>query len=197
MQLIKEVHAKCIFSHKYRYFCTTPITDFPYTDMLKTTLLLSPVYVTLFWFVLLVITKTKNHYPKQFLGVFMGSCTIIYLSHFLYFSSLMNVYYWVDPFYQYASLLVYPLYHIYFRLLTIEEHFSLRHDGIYLVLPTLIFLLYFSGYLSIPSMMFKAWLNDNTLFAEHHGIQFMNLLKRIIPVIFIVQAFYAMGATFG
>jgi len=164
--------------------------------MLKTILLLSPVYVTLFWFMLLVISKTKNHYPKRFLGVFMGSCTIIYLSHFLYFSSLTNVYYWVDPIYQYASLLVFPLYHIYFRMLTIEERFSLRHDGVYLVLPTLIFLLYVSGFLSIPSTVYKAWLNDNTLYTEHPGIHFINILKRVIPVVFIVQAFYALGVNF-
>lgn len=172
------------------------LTDTLFTVMLKTILLLSPVYVTMFWFVLLVITKTKNHYPKRFLGVFMGATTLIYLSHFLFFSSLLDAYYWVDSIYQYASLLVYPLYHIYFRLLTIEERFSLRHDGIYLVLPTLLFLLYFSGYLSIPSTVFKAWLSDNTLFAEHQGIKFMNLLKRVIPVIFIVQAFYAMAVNF-
>lgn len=164
--------------------------------MLKTILLLSPVYVTLFWFVLLVITKTKGHYPKRLLGVFMGTCTFIYLSHFLFFSPLPDAYYWVDPFYQYASLLVYPLYHIYFRLLTIEERFSLRHDGIYLILPTVIFLLYFSTYLSIPSAVFNAWLSDNTLFGENHGIQLMNLIKRGIPVVFVVQATYVMGVNF-
>lgn len=164
--------------------------------MLKITLLLSPVYVTLFWFVLLLITKTKNHYPKRFLGVFMGTCTLVYLSHFLFFSPLLDVYYWVDPFYQYASLLVYPLYHIYFRLLTIDERFSLRHNGIYLILPTLLFLLYSSGYLSIPSSVFKAWLNDNTLFADYPGIPFMNFLKRVIPVVFIIQAIYALAVNF-
>lgn len=164
--------------------------------MLKTALLLSPVYVTFFWFVLLVITKTKNHHPKQFLGVFMGASTVVYLSHFLFFSSLIDAYYWIDPLYQFASLLVYPLYHIYFRLLTIEERVSLRHDGVYLVLPSLLFLLYLSGFLSIPAPVFKEWLNNNSLFAEIPGIQFMNFIKRVIPIVFIIQAIYVLVVNF-
>jgi AraC-like DNA-binding protein len=164
--------------------------------MLKTALLLSPVYVTFFWFILLVITKTKNHHPKQFLGVFMGASTVVYLSHFLFFSSLIDAYYWIDPLYQFASLLVFPLYHIYFRLLTIKERVSLRHDGVYLVLPTLLFLLYLSGFLSLPAPVFKEWLNNQALFAELPGIQFMNVIKQIIPIVFVIQAIYALVVNF-
>lgn len=164
--------------------------------MFKTVLLLSPVYVTLFWFTLLVITKTRNHNPKRFLGIFMGTSAVVYLSHFLFFSPLLDAYYWIDPLYQYASLLVYPLYHIYFRLLTIEERFSLQKDGIYLILPTLLFLLYFSGYLSIPAPIFKEWLNDHTAHANLGGIRFINLIERIIPIVFIIQAFYTLIINF-
>ncbi len=164
--------------------------------MLKVIFLLSPVYVTLFWLVLLVITKTDNHYPKRFLGVFMGTSALIYISHFLFFYPFQEAYYWIDPFYQYASLLVYPLYYIYFRLLIIEKQFSLRRDGIYLVIPTLFFLIYVTGYLSLPSSIFKVWLYDKSLFVDLQGIRYMIILKKITPVIFVVQATYVLVANF-
>lgn len=164
--------------------------------MLKTILLLNPVYTTIFWFILLVTSKTTHQYPKRFLGIFMGTSVFIYVSHFAFFSDQMDVYYYMDPFYQFASLMVYPLYHIYFRLLMVEERITVRNDGLYVLLPVILFLFYFSGFLTIPATIFKEWLGDKSLYNDHSGIHFMNLLKRFMQFVFIAQALYVMVVNF-
>lgn len=116
--------------------------------MLKTILLLNPVYVTLFWAIVLMVEywRTGNTL-HSFLGQFMWIAWVVYVSHFLYFSSFMEVYAVVDPFYQFASLLVYPMFYIYVRLLTVDKKYSYRQHGVYLLAPTLLFLLYTAGIL--------------------------------------------------
>lgn len=164
--------------------------------MVRTLLLLTPVYVTLFWFLLLIINRPLNQKPKRFLGVFMGASFVVYLSHFLFFAPLPDYYYWIDPFYQYASLLVYPLYFIYLRSLMVEADFSLRSSGLYLIAPTLLFLLYLTGFILTPEHIFKAWINDRTVYPDDPGIQFMNIVKSVIPFVFIIQALYVMITSF-
>jgi hypothetical protein len=99
--------------------------------MLKTILLLTPVYVTLFWTVVLHTDKANNSIPRSFLAKFMLAAFIVYLSHFLFYSGLQDIYIVIDPVYQLASLLVYPLYHIYFRLLTSTKSSASKNTGIF------------------------------------------------------------------
>lgn len=195
VQLVKMQRAKCIFLLNW-FFYYFYAQNWPSPPMIKTLLLLTPVYVTLFWFLLLVINRPIGQKPKRFLGVFMGASFVVYVSHFLFFSPLPHLYYWVDPFYQYASLLVYPLYFIYIRLLMVEANFSLRTSGLFLIAPTLIFLLYITGFILTPEPIIKAWIYDRTVYPDDHGIQFMNVIKSIIPYVFIIQALWVMITSF-
>lgn len=115
--------------------------------MIKTILLLNPVYVTLFWALVLSFHKRSKHVPKVFLGRFMLVAFILYLSHFFYFTLQYETYYYLDSIYTLASLLVYPMYHIYVRLLTIDIRFTFKLHGKYLFLPFIIFMLHITGYL--------------------------------------------------
>ena len=164
--------------------------------MIKTIFLLTPVYVTFFWFLLLIINRPLGQKPKRFLSLFMGASFVVYVSHFLFFSSLPDAYYWIDPYYQYASLLVYPLYFIYIRQLMVDANFSLRTSGVFLIAPTLVFLLYLTGYIMTPEYIFKAWLEDRSVYPDNSGIQYMNLIRPLIPIVFIVQALYVMITSF-
>jgi AraC-like DNA-binding protein len=114
--------------------------------MIKTILLLNPVYVTIFWALVLGSHKVREHAPKVFLGRFMVVAFVLYLSHFFYFTLQHETYYYLDSIYTLASLLVYPLYHIYVRLLTRDTRFSLKTHGWYLLLPFLVFMLHLTGY---------------------------------------------------
>ncbi|MDD3079870.1 MAG: helix-turn-helix domain-containing protein [Paludibacter sp.] len=117
--------------------------------MFKLFLLLNPVYVTLFWTIVLSANKARGHEPKVFLGKFMTIAFLLYLSHLFYYLPLPDVYHFADPFYQLFSLLVYPMYYIYIRLLTVDPKFSFRKHIPFLVLPFLLFLFYLVGVINM------------------------------------------------
>lgn len=113
--------------------------------MFKLFLLLNPVYVTFFWSLVLNTSKAKGNIPKVFLGKFMITAFLLYLSHLFYYLPAPDIYHYADPFYQLCSLLVYPMYYIYIRLLTVEKRFSIKRHGIYLLPPVILFILYGTG----------------------------------------------------
>ena len=110
-------------------------------------LLLNPVYVTLFWALVLHLHRQSSHRPKIFLGWFMIVASQVYLSHFFYFTQNYNVYFYFDSIYTLAYLLVYPMYHIYVRLLTVDSHFSLKKHFKFLLIPFILFFLKLTGYI--------------------------------------------------
>lgn len=109
--------------------------------MIRTILLISPVYISFFWMIILHLDSRKTGSPKSFLGKFMMATSVLYFSHFLFFSRLFHVYIFFDAFYTSASLAVYPMYYIYVRLLTGELVFSFRKHAWYLLIPALFFVL--------------------------------------------------------
>ena len=115
--------------------------------MFKLFLLLSPLYATLFWAVVLNIVKRQGHEPKWFLGKFMVVSLVIFISHTLYYLPIPELYMYVDSLYYFAHLLVFPLYYIYVRLLSIDPKFSLRQHYKYLIVPIAVFALYGIGVL--------------------------------------------------
>ena len=115
--------------------------------MLIEILLLNPIYVTIFWTIVLSFHSKKSHQPKVFLGKFMLVASIVYLSHFFYFTRNHQVYFYLDSLYTLAYLLVYPLYHIYVRLLTVDSELSIRKHLRFLAAPLIIFFLTLLGYL--------------------------------------------------
>ncbi len=112
--------------------------------MLKIFLLLNPVYVTFFWAIVLSLHPARNNEPKRFLAKFMAISCLLYFSHLSYFLPLPSVYHYLDAIYQLSSLLVYPLYYIYIRLLTTDDHFSWRNHYWILAAPILLGLTYFT-----------------------------------------------------
>ncbi|OQB29697.1 MAG: Helix-turn-helix domain protein [Bacteroidetes bacterium ADurb.Bin174] len=113
--------------------------------MFKLILLLNPIYVTLFWILVLNTNKKQGNVPKLFLGRFMTVTFLLYLSHFFYYLPLPEIYHYIDPFYQLLNLLVYPMYYIYIRLLTVDDRFKIKKHSINLAFPILIFILYGVG----------------------------------------------------
>lgn len=115
--------------------------------MLKLILLVSPVYVTLFWYLTLNTNKAKGSEPKFFLGKFMGIACLLFFSHLLYFLPLPGWYHYADPFYHFFSLLVYPMYYIYIRLLTVDRVFVWKKHALFLLPAFVLFLFYLVGVL--------------------------------------------------
>lgn len=97
----------------------------------------TPMYVTGFWALVLVLSSGKKNRAKQFLGFFMILAFGVYFSHALFFQKQYIAYLFFDPVYLFSSLSVYPMYYLYIRLLTVESNLKLK--SLILLLPALIF----------------------------------------------------------
>lgn len=155
--------------------------------MLKIVLLLTPIYVTLFWAITLNTDARKLTIPRVFLGKFMMFAVVVYVSHFLYFMPLPKVYPYIDALYQYASLMVFPMYYIYFRLLTIDSKFSFKLHARYLLIPTILFVFYSVAVVITPCNEYQIWLFDRAFDSGSFGIRFLNILKVFIRFTFMIQ----------
>ncbi len=165
--------------------------------MMKTVLLLNPVYVTLFWAIVLSF-RNDRQVPGQFLGKFMFVAFVLYLSHLLYFSGQYQVYYYLDSIYIFSSLLVYPLYHIYVRLLTVDDRFSVRLHCRYLIVPFIVFLLHLTGYFIMDkaeAIFYIAKVQPGS--GEVAGItSYMQYVYSIFRIAFILQVLYYLYRNF-
>jgi AraC-like DNA-binding protein len=160
--------------------------------MLKTILLLSPVYVTLFWAILLNFTVRDTTNAKKFLGKFMIFAFLVYISHFIFYYPLKDFYFIIDPIYQFASLMVYPLYYIYLKLLTVEKSFLFRKHFKFLILPFSLFFLYLiGGFFANPEDL-KIWVYKRNTSFDALEMQYLKLLFFFIRFTFLSQALYLM-----
>lgn len=162
--------------------------------MIKTILLLTPIYVTLFWSIQLNFFPGKSHAAKRFLGKFMLACVMVYLTHFLYYADLIKHVYLIEPFYQFASLSVYPLFYIYFRLLFVEKKFSFQKHGVYLLAPSLISFVHLILTATLPSEVFINWLYRIETSPNYWNLNLLDFLNVIILVVFVGQALFTVTA---
>lgn len=153
--------------------------------MLKTIFLLTPVYVTLFWSIALHTNPRHQTVPRLFLSKFMLIAFVVYVSHFFFYSPLPKIYIYIDPFYQFASLLVYPVYHLYFRLLTVDSAFSLKKHWIYLLAPTLLFILYLMGAIFSDKAEYEKWIFDKN--SDSQSLIYLRMVQKVIKLVFILQ----------
>ncbi len=97
----------------------------------------TPMYVTFFWGVVLLITKRKDNRAKFFLGIFMTVAFLLYFSHAVFFQRMFSFYTYVDPVYIFSSLSVYPFYFWYIKLLSVETYY--RWYNLRLLIPAVVF----------------------------------------------------------
>ena len=155
--------------------------------MIRTILLLFPIYITLFWFVTLSGNKKKLCAPRLFLSKFMLLPFIIFISHFFYFSPFPTLYSYSDIVLQYASLLVFPVYYIYFRLLTVDGSFSFKKHVRYLAIPVILATIYAVGVYVTPVTEYRAWLFDEKVYSESSYITFLNIIRLVIRITYLLQ----------
>ena len=79
--------------------------------MLRTLLSFIPFYVCLFWLSAFIAHYRKSDLPKKILTLFLGTCTVLYLCHALYFT--VGLPHEMECLWTLCSLSVYPLYYIY------------------------------------------------------------------------------------
>jgi AraC-like DNA-binding protein len=162
--------------------------------MIRTILLLTPVYITLFWSILLNFKLGPKSVAQRFLGKFMLACVVVYTTHFFYYSRLSTLLVFVEPLYQLASLSVYPLFYIYFRLLFVDPTFQVRKHGIYLVIPVLLAVLYGTIECLVPIELFKGWLYKSEPLPVHPALSLLKALMFVIALVNVVQILFTVIA---
>jgi AraC-like DNA-binding protein len=100
-------------------------------------LVFSPMYIALFWAIVLLLFPGKKNRAKHFLGIFMGVAALLYFSHAVFFSHQHRLYLFIDSFYIFANLSVYPLYYWFLRLLTVDTDYRL--NNLWHLVPAVLF----------------------------------------------------------
>lgn len=155
--------------------------------MVRTILLLTPIYITIFWSIALTGNKKKQSIPQLLLSKFMLFPILFFISLFLYFAPFPTIYPYFDCILQYSISLIFPVYYIYFRLLTIDEKPSFKIHARYLVIPFTLATIYFVEVLLTPWNEFTTWLFNENAFPYSPNIQLLSITRDLIRVHFIVQ----------
>jgi len=154
--------------------------------MLRTILLFSPVFVSLFWAITLMGNQKLQSAPRTFLSWFMILPLICFFTHFLYFAPLHSIYIYFDYPYQFAGSLVLPFYYIYFRLLTVDERFSFKAHARYLVIPAGLATIYCVAASFTPRLEYRTWLFDEKAFPDSPYIQFLTIMRYILRIQYLI-----------
>jgi len=159
--------------------------------MFRTILLLSPIYITLFWSIALTVNNKKHNIPQALLSKFMLFPAISFTALFLYLAPFPEVYPYFDFALQYSISLFFPVYYIFFRLLTIDDEFSMKVHFRFLIFPLLLGTVYCAGIFFTPWEEYKTWLFNENAFSDSPFIQFLSIMRDIIRVHFLIQLFIA------
>jgi AraC-like DNA-binding protein len=154
--------------------------------MIRTLILLSPVYISLFWFISLQSNKKNISVPARFLSFFMLVVAICFFGQYLFFAPYPDIFPYWEPVLAYLGSIAFPIYYLYFRLLTVDDKFTIRKHAKYLVVPLLIATVYMVGIFLTPFEQYKAWLYDDSLFPDSPHIQFLGVMRKIIKLTFVV-----------
>jgi len=149
--------------------------------------LLFPVFASLFWAIVLIGDRISSNIPRSFLAKFMFLSCLFYTTKFFYHLPLPDIYIYFDFLYLYIGSLIYPIYHIYFRLLTVDEKFSWKVHSKYLIVPIVLVSIYEIVVLFTPGNEFKASLFDNHAFTNSPQIHFLNILRGLLRIYFQIQ----------
>lgn len=154
--------------------------------MAKIIFLIAPVFASLFWIIALYSDKNNQTNPRKMLRIFMIIVFICFTSHYLYFSPLSNLYHYVDVLLTYVGHIGFPIYYIYFRLLTVDEKFSLRKHAIYLVPSLILTTVYAVTVFFTPWQEYRAWLFDENAFPDSQYIHLLGIMRNFLRVWFLV-----------
>jgi len=154
--------------------------------MIKLLILLSPVYVSLFWLIAFQSNKKNLSAPANFLNVFLLCNAICFFGQYLFFAPYPALFPYWEPALAYLGSVAFPVYYIYFRLLTVDDKFSFRKHAKYLIVPVLIATVYTIGIFFAPFSQYKAWLYNDTLYPDSPSIQFLGIMRKIVKLTFVV-----------
>ncbi len=162
--------------------------------MFRDLVIYTPMYVTFFWSIVLLFSNINNNKAKRFLGVFMFTAFLLYLSHALFFKQNEKGYLVFDSIYIFCSLSVYPLYYWYIKLLTIETKYNLKN--LILLAPAIILSIVSAAiYITMRSeerldYLYGFLMERNPEFQNTLNIRLQKAVFYITRAIFAIQVIY-------
>lgn len=156
--------------------------------MIKNIILLSPVFVSLFWALTLIGSNRNSGRGQLFLSSIMLVACLAFVLQFLHYSQFPKVYPCFDPISVLVGLLLFPLFHIYFRLRIPIENFSWRIHAWILYVPTGIGLVYLTIVMLTPKDLYRFWLyNEIDWSLASAAIIPLKLAGEIVRITFLTQ----------
>ncbi len=156
-----------------------------------------PMFICLFWVVLLLIDRQHINLSKRFLAFFLSLAFVNYFTHALYFNHQYELYSLFDSIWCFTSLAVFPLYYYYIRLLTKDVKINYRWAWILIssfLLSAFSSCLYFlmspeEKDIFIQGIMYhkEGFLTTDSVLVE---LQILRL--QIFKIIFIIQVVFAL-----
>ena len=158
--------------------------------MIRMVVLLAPVVVSLFWAVALMRDNKRHHVSRRYLSGFMFVPALLFFCHFLYFANFPDWFVYFDLPLHFFGLLVFPFYHIYFRLLTVDDQISFKKHLWFNILPVIVAIVY--GFAVFNSTMpeYKAWLFNKIVSPASPSVQFLQIMRTITKLTFLIQGIY-------
>lgn len=155
--------------------------------MMREISLLSPIFVSLFWTIILFSSDDEQKNQQKALGMFMFLVCVVFVCQFIYFRPYPDLYPYFNFPLRLAILMAYPVFHIYFRIITVESMFSLRNHWTYLSISTIVIIVYGIAIALTPKIEFRAWLYNANAYPESVNIQFLSIASRMVQVTFLLQ----------
>ncbi len=154
--------------------------------MIRFLILLLPIFVSIFWLIALYSNKKNHNASSQFFGVFMLFAVVCFVGQFLFFAPLPNLFPYYEPIMALFGSLVFPIYYIYFRLLTVDEKFTFKKHSKYLILPFIIASIYIIGIFLAPFDEYKIWLYNDSAFPNSKTIVFLSFMRKAVRLTFAI-----------
>ena len=162
-------------------------------NMYKLFLLLNPIYVTLFWALVLNTVKQQGNEPKVFLGKFFAVAFLVFICHLLYYIPLPKIYIYADSIYYLTHLLVFPLYYVYIRLLSVDHESSIKRHYKYIIAPFALSIFYTIGVFFMNPTEHIAFVYNHTI--EGEGAKAIFYYQKIVSLVIRV-AFFVQGIVY-
>jgi|GEM_PF-1777465 len=148
-----------------------------------------PSSVCLGWAVWLLLLKSNKDQAQDFLGWMMVVGFVLYLSYIPYFLHRFSIFVLLLPVYTLATLLIYPMYHYYVRLLVETKVFSIWQR---LYLPAVVL-----GILMYGTLLILNNSERENLEVILQGQPFANLNAETLPVITLLALYFISRLTFS
>ncbi|MEI6899195.1 MAG: hypothetical protein WCL00_04905 [Bacteroidota bacterium] len=162
--------------------------------MVRIVILLAPVFMSLFWAITLMSDQRGHHISRRYLSVFMLVPALLFFSHFLYFANFRDWYLYFDFPLQFFGLMVFPLYHVYFRLLTVDDKISFKKHFRLLILPFFMGIIYGIAVFNSSLPEYKAWLFNEISKPFPPSVQFLQITRTVVKTVFFIQGIYYITA---